>query len=589
MFFEPSINNERDKELNGKVLYRYDLKKQYASRPSFTHLTRERFKESIHKEIARRLRTYDIDLLSTEIESVCISGFKDDSLFFYAYCRCFINDNGREVCASFTVKCMTLCSEGYRRVSITDVCSGKRACIPDIPLGDDLVPLIGKNNVDAMSKRLIDYIKNGLRIFADQSDGYALAQALGLKVVFIPFDASGNILGKLLFEGTDMDIILNGSKQKTHFDAKTIILNKRKPTCGLNGCDNNTLLHECVHWLLHRYAYRLEKEFNGKQEIAAFRSVASSAWQSADPIDRMEWQANAVSPRILLPEAKTRTLVDIYSGNSHDSTRKCDINSSVAGIVSNYSISQSLTRIRLSELGYYSISDDMFANKQHVYSITPKQVLKEYERNDKLRGLLENGQYVYIDGRFCELHGRNIQKNQNGELQISDYAATHQDKCCLWFDKKTRYVVSADGMCRGKDEEVSFGGSPQSIADFTKQTIMLTEILQTLPSTYSGTLRAHIRRSGLTIEKLAEICEISEKTIQRYKSSDENECELSILVALCVGLKLHPILSFDLLSKAGYGSLRSSKKHTAYKLVLLTMYECTVSQCNEFLREAGGC
>ena len=85
-------------------------------------------------------------------------------------------------------------------------------------MGDDLVPLIGKNNVDAMSKRLTDYIKNGLRIFADQSDGYALAQALGLKVVFIPFDASGNILGKLLFEGTDMDIILNGSKQKAHFD-----------------------------------------------------------------------------------------------------------------------------------------------------------------------------------------------------------------------------------------------------------------------------------------------------------------------------------------------------------------------------------
>ena len=142
-------------------------------------------------------------------------------------------------------------------------------------------------------------------------------------------------------------------------------------------------------------------------------------------------------------------------------------------------------------------------------------------------------------------------------------------------------------MYRVRAATVSLSSAPDDASSLAEQIIELTNLLQTLPSTYSGTLRVHIKRSGLTTEKLAEICEISEKTIQRYRASDENECELSILVALCVGLKLHPILSFDLLSKAGYGSLRSSKKHTAYKMILLTMYAGSVSQSNSFLNHLG--
>ena len=138
-------------------------------------------------------------------------------------------------------------------------------------------------------------------------------------------------------------------------------------------------------------------------------------------------------------------------------------------------------------------------------------------------------------------------------------------------------------MPRGSADAVSFKAAPQTAEEFADQVNELTDLLTTLPATFSGTLSVHISRSGLTIEQLAEICGISEKTIQRYKASDENECELPILVTLCIGLKLHPILSFDLLSKAGYGTLKSSKKHTAYKLILLTMHECSIEQCHEYI------
>lgn len=142
-------------------------------------------------------------------------------------------------------------------------------------------------------------------------------------------------------------------------------------------------------------------------------------------------------------------------------------------------------------------------------------------------------------------------------------------------------------MPRGRANAVSFKAAPQTADEFADQVNELTDLLTTLPATFSGTLSVHISRSGLTIEQLAEICGISEKTIQRYKASDEIECELPTLITLCVGLKLHPILSFDLLSKAGYGSLKSSKKHTAYKMILLTMYKCSVEQCNDYLLELG--
>ena len=520
-----------------------------------------------------RLHTYDMDVLSTEIQSVCISGFKDDSLFFYAYCRCLINDSGNKGYSFFTARCRTLCSEGFERVFIAEVCSGNRACIPEIPLGDDLVPLIGWDNIDAMSKRLTSYIKNELRIFVDPSDGYALAQALGLEVKYIPFDDSRRILGQLLFDASDINTMHNGKKQTYRFDAKTIILNKTNPHQSLSGCDNNTILHECIHWLLHRYAYRLAREFNNNSASAVFRSYTTSVCPSWNSIESMEWQASSISPRILLSEAKIRAIVCNYSRQSEESLCIGNIGRAVRSISAFCAVSEPLVRIRLSELGYESAKREVRKKQRYTFIVSPTQAVCEYANNEALQNLLSKGTYAYVDGRFCQVDDRYIFKNPAGELHITPYVKTHQEECCLRFITRSQYIVSSDRMYRGRAATVSLSSAPDDAINLTKQTIELTNLLQTLPSTYSGTLRAHIKRSGLTTEKLAEICEISEKTIQRYKASDETECELPILVALCVGLKLHPILSFDLLSKAGYGSLRSSKKHTAYKLILLTMYE----------------
>lgn len=66
---------------------------------------------------------------------------------------------------------------------------------------------------------------------------------------------------------------------------------------------NNTIVHECVHWDLHRKAFELERLYNKeasriKCQVAG--GVEENSWTATE---WMEWQANALTPRIQMPMA----------------------------------------------------------------------------------------------------------------------------------------------------------------------------------------------------------------------------------------------------------------------------------------------
>jgi len=73
------------------------------------------------------------------------------------------------------------------------------------------------------------------------------------------------------------------------------------------GCVNNTIAHEAVHWFLHRVYAAVQSILRGGAAIAYrcpanpakhYGSEASARWSDEE---RMEWQANNIAPRILMP------------------------------------------------------------------------------------------------------------------------------------------------------------------------------------------------------------------------------------------------------------------------------------------------
>ncbi len=79
------------------------------------------------------------------------------------------------------------------------------------------------------------------------------------------------------------------------------------------GCLHNTVAHECVHWYKHRN-YHLYNSGTGNQKAIAYRYPIIKRderfQEEWDDIDWMEWQANGIAPRILMPIQTFETAVN---------------------------------------------------------------------------------------------------------------------------------------------------------------------------------------------------------------------------------------------------------------------------------------
>ena len=67
------------------------------------------------------------------------------------------------------------------------------------------------------------------------------------------------------------------------------------------GAVNNTIIHECVHWDKHRKAFELERLYNESVNKIKCKVVGGIKDGDKDATGWMEWQANALAPRIQMP------------------------------------------------------------------------------------------------------------------------------------------------------------------------------------------------------------------------------------------------------------------------------------------------
>ncbi|HFR3443418.1 TPA: helix-turn-helix domain-containing protein, partial [Streptococcus suis] len=74
----------------------------------------------------------------------------------------------------------------------------------------------------------------------------------------------------------------------------------------------------------------------------------------------------------------------------------------------------------------------------------------------------------------------------------------------------------------------------------------LQSILDELPRSFPKTLVYHRERKNITQEKLEEVSLISVSTIRRLETKSDAAHSLEKLMALTLGMKLFPDLSFDL-------------------------------------------
>ena len=561
-------------------------------KPSLSTLVTERFYNDIVSEIEWYSKSQYVDIRPVSIREVIVTNHDIDeqNLYFDVTVNCFLKENGIEKPTIMVVDAYFDLDEELKTVHTRCACPAWESFRPKAILPDDLIPVISKKQLDSIAVRMVNTLYPRASEYAVPISTNQVVRRLGLIVQDVHFDSDEEILAKIFFEdaSTIVTDAITGIHHVIPVVAGTILVNTPIDRIADERIRNNTILHECVHWILHRPAFLLAKLWNHEYAAAACRKNSGHrSLRQWTAIDRMEWQANSLAPRMLMPDWATRFVASGWLRRYGRLSPILRMEKTIDQLGRHFNVSRQLAKIRMEELGYEEAKTAFAFYDKRQHTITFENATRELTRNKSFRETLASGIYAYVDNCFVIRDGKFICRDENDTLHLTSYAKAHMSECCLAFASRRINRAMPYGMLRYNVEDESFiTGSGLSAAELARRSQNVSAILQGLPSSFSDTLTAHMARKGFTCEKLAEVSLLSRNSIVRYRKGAFPTVNLRSVICLCIGLKLHPLLAADLIQKAGY-SFNASREHTAYRMILMSMTNNSLLECNEFLSQMG--
>lgn len=494
----------------------------------------------------------------------------------------------------------------------------------NLKLSKDWVPYIRKKDFDDIAEKF-------LRKYYPQ----ALTQPTPVPVETIVFEMGlsihqekltidNSVFGKMVFKDTDVEVIEDEQLVSKHFNKGSILVDKDVVFKRNVGSYNNTVIHECVHWELHKVFHEvkmvLDKNHSQVSSWTEENLADSSMWTS---LDWMEWQANGIAPRILMPKVQTRIkireLFQTLTLVNPDISRSELVQEVVDNLATFFEVSRQAAKIRMIDLGFkeangvYNYLDDRYMHnfafeleafdKGSSYTITSNDLCFEYCFNESFRQIIDRNMFIYVDNHLCLKDKKFIYMTKDGPI-MTDYAYEHMDECCLIFKVKSKNFTSISnetyydyvlnrGVTKESEIKADFVDILQNPSlmdqlpplDMMKLGKKISELLKELPFEFSGTLRSHRKRKNCTQPFLAKLVGITERTLRDYETLEDNLPRLELTLSFCFALKLRPELSDDMIKKAGH-QLTISPPHQVYKMLLSTSYYKPLGEINSILQAA---
>jgi len=495
------------------------------------------------------------------------------------------------------------------------------------PMSDSLVPIIGKEQLEKEATEFLrrnypEALKAPMAI--DPSD---LAQRMGLNVNLKHITPDFSVFGLIHFHECNTEYFdkETASFATTTVEGGTIFVDPDAYFLRNLGSVNNTIVHECVHWDLHRKAFELERLYNEQATQIKCQVVGGiKDNRTRTATDWMEWQANALTPRIQMPYAQAKIKAAEFIRNYlrfFPGSKLIDILEPVIDeMASFFCVSRYAAKIRMVDLGYeeaigtFTYIDGRYVKphsfkkgkllQNQTFSISERDAIIESTMVPTLREKIQSGNYLFVDSHFCIKDAKYIEYNEAGQAFLTDYARHHMDECCLVFDLLVHR--SANSYCkqfytecvlyRDATSDIIFeahfsdskinndvDAQAKAIIAYNKE---LAEVMQNLPGGFSGALKSLMTWKGKTVEALAGDCCLDPRTIQRMRNNEAYETTIETIVAICIALQLPPAASDALIGRSAC-SLGVSEKHLTYRFLLNSCYTKTIYECNEMLCRLG--
>lgn len=500
--------------------------------------------------------------------------------------------------ASYNVFFRAKLEDGLQQVTITNAEEYNPAKFEKgKSLSQDLVPYLYE---DAVEKNAEDFLKRHYPKALLQPmplPVFEVAKSMGMTVYYAPLEDS--VFGRTYFGSEKVTVYTDNTlKSKAEIVTKpgTMLINPNVYFMRNVGTANNTIIHECVHWDRHRKAFELQRLLTGNCNHISCEIVDTYEGipDDAPALKWMEWQANQLAPRILMPAKMTEKIYSSALRDIHTSkplTRFAEVMEEAVGYTARYfGVSFIAAKLRLMDLGYdvvqgtYVYNDGKYMppfyfakgtlEKNQTYIVDEKSAMLQIFISDELRTLYFEGKIIYANCMVCINSPKYVTRSETGLPILTEYALEHVHECCFVFNRKVNVSDTYSDsfyrrcfLCRDVNSETYIEAKYDSNhkdnqsklerkAEIDKITESVTDIVRRLatevPGGFSGTLSYHMNRKNITNEELSARTNISTVSISEYRNTLTPKISLERALALCNGLKLEKHYSHDLMKKAGY-------------------------------------
>lgn len=567
-------------------------------------------------------------LLDMMLEYTNNISIDEDKLIFDAIISCTIeltqNDEYRgfftgETSQWLIASCEATITDKLDKLVVTNVkpwIKDRKPVTSGIAASSNIVPILKKENLEKEATAFLEkYCPEALAdpmpvpIEKIATEDLKLTVLQGHRI-----SGDFSVLGQICFSKGKVMVqdIFQCSEEEVEVSRGTILIDAYTYMDRNIGAVNNTLAHEVYHWHRHRL-YAAIKQILKNEKFIAHRCPVNMTYPKENEEwsdeQRMEWQANNLAPRILMPLESFKKKVDelyLKYDFEHSELKLATLTNIADDLAKFFVVSRQSALIRMTETGFpeaQMVLQQFDDNNVHSY-ISLEDVFYEYSNNRDFRKLLDSGKFKYVEGYVIINDDKYIQKDGNGKPSLTEYAWDNLAECTLTFSVQRIKRSAAKGQLpnsilhRANDEqEVSKYETKNNEAvlqcseeiqkkrrEFEQQQA-IRRMHSPIKSCYEAMYEI-IQAKGISKSHFCTLTLLGEEVYRKAERSNTSKPGTRAITAFSVGLNLD-IDTAEYLMKLAGRTFSDDDEDQALRFCITGLSGHSIDECNDFLTSYG--
>ena len=520
----------------------------------------------------------------------------------------------------FTITASCDLNEGIKNFKILSIQIGDKLRLysKKNSLTEKLIPYIYKENYEIeaetfLSKYYPEALVDPIPIPIDE-----IIQNMGLRKINAILDS--NVKGMITFRKEKIyktDYFSEGSLiNETEINKGTIVINENLVYEHGAEAKSITLIHECLHWHLHKAYMELQIILkNVKPTLINYDEEIKN--ENNKELMYIENQARVLTPLVLMPKvpsiSKFEQLVFKYRDIVGLKNPAIIYKAALTEFAEYFNVPYEYAKTRMYSLGY---SENLY-NEPVLYESNKKEVRFisrwDYERlisaDRVFMNLVERHIIKYIDG-FVVINLKPYVEETEYGPKISNFGLKNIRDCTLKFEIKRNRDIGF----RSSDPKTYALLYHELSATSTQITINKEQLhliikrfedtqdnvakkkffrdfrFEELNFSYNDYLHILMQRHNKSVNQLVISSNLSESVIKKYRAGRGVTYTIETTLAICAGLKAYPYETLNLLTLMGfdYENIRRKgtkllPKHDHYYHLIINEYDSGIDKWNEYL------